>query len=477
MDEKGIVSISVEKIYQHPDNPRKDLGDLSELSESIKKKGVMQNLTVIPGHWLTDEEWMEASQKYAGDPSDEIRTLLNKRWTSEGYTIIIGHRRCAAAKMAGLKELPCRIVDDMSKKDQVSTMLEENMQRNDLTIWEQANGFQMMLDLGDTEAQIAEKTGFSRTTIRHRLNIAKLNQAELKKKEMDEGFQITLKDLYELEKIEDIGTRDKILKEARNSRDLVWKAKQAAVEETRNRNKKLFVELFKKAGIKKAPAGAENERYSGKWDVLQSWQLDKEAPEDLKRFKGDNVRWVVFWNSEIAVIVPARKQDKKLSKYEINEKKKAKAKKELKQKHKAMYAEIDRFLMGIIKKEITPLKEEVELYKALILAMIKGNVDYYRSDLVTFYSGKGWYELEEDDPEKYKEFLEWEKNLSPLHLTIAYMSSIKKCEMYNYNVEYHRSNAEKVKAIVDFLARYGFSVSEEEQRMIEGTHELYWKKQ
>ena len=55
------------------------------------------------------------------------------------------------------------------------------MQRSDLTIYEQAQGFQLMLDLGDTEEQIAEKTGFSKTTIRRRLNIAKLNQDELKK--------------------------------------------------------------------------------------------------------------------------------------------------------------------------------------------------------------------------------------------------------------------------------------------------------
>ena len=375
MDDKGIVSIAVENIYQHPDNPRKDLGDLSELSDSIKKKGVMQNLTVIPGHWDEKLEWHE-----------------------EGYTLIIGHRRCAAAKMAGLKELPCRIVDDMSKKDQVSTMLEENMQRNDLTIWEQANGFQMMLDLGDTEAQIAEKTGFSKTTIRHRLNIAKLNPKELQKKEKDENFQLTLKDLYELEKIEDVKTRDKVLKAATDSRDLVWKAKQAVTEETKARNKKLFAELFKKAGIKKAPDGAENERYSGKWDILQSWQLDKEeAPKSLKKFK-EGALWVVFWGSEIAVIAPAKKQKKGLSEYEIKEKEKAKAKKELKQRHKTLYAEIDRFLMGIITKEISPLKEDVELYKALTLASIKGNVDYYRGDLANFYSGKGLYELEKDDP-------------------------------------------------------------------------------
>ena len=55
-------------------------------------------------------------------------------------------------------------------------MLLENIQREDLTIQEQAQGFQMMLDLGDTEDQIAEKTGFSKSTVRHRLNIAKLDQ-------------------------------------------------------------------------------------------------------------------------------------------------------------------------------------------------------------------------------------------------------------------------------------------------------------
>ena len=281
------------------------------------------------------------------------------------------------------------------------------------------------------------------------------------RKEKDENFQLSLKDLYELEKIEDIKTRDKVLKAATDSRDLVWKAKQAVTEETRIRNKKLFAELFKKAGIKKAPDGTENERYSGKWDILQSWQLDKEAPKSLKKFK-EGALWVVFWNSEIAVIAPAQKQKRELTEYEIKEKEKAKAKKELKQRHKALYAEIDRFLMGIITKEIAPLKEDVVLYKALILATIKGNVDYYRSDLANLFSGKSLYDLKEEEPDKYKEFLEWEKNLSPLHLAIAHMTSIKKCEMYNYNVEYHQENAGKVKAIVDFLAMYGFSISEEE---------------
>ena len=44
MEVKGIVTIGLEHIHPHPDNPRKDLGDLTELAESIKKNGIMQNL-------------------------------------------------------------------------------------------------------------------------------------------------------------------------------------------------------------------------------------------------------------------------------------------------------------------------------------------------------------------------------------------------------------------------------------------------
>ena len=55
MTTSGITNINAKLIHQHPDNPRKDLGDLTELSESIKKKGIMQNLTVIPGYWDEDK--------------------------------------------------------------------------------------------------------------------------------------------------------------------------------------------------------------------------------------------------------------------------------------------------------------------------------------------------------------------------------------------------------------------------------------
>lgn len=48
-----ITYIPIRQLYPHPDNPRKELGDLSELAASIKENGVYQNLTVIPGHYLS----------------------------------------------------------------------------------------------------------------------------------------------------------------------------------------------------------------------------------------------------------------------------------------------------------------------------------------------------------------------------------------------------------------------------------------
>ena len=145
-----ITMIPIGLLEHHPENPRKDLGDLTELTASIKKNGIMQNLTVI------------------ADPE-----------TSK-YLVVIGNRRLEAAKAAGLIELPC-VVKDLDHKAQISTMLEENMQRADLTIYEQAQGFQMMMDLGYSAADIAEKTGFGETTVRRRIKMAEMDAKLLKK--------------------------------------------------------------------------------------------------------------------------------------------------------------------------------------------------------------------------------------------------------------------------------------------------------
>lgn len=120
-----IAYIPIRQLHPHPDNPRKELGDLSELAASIKENGVYQNLTVIPGHYLGKQEYIARCIADGGDVSAAEAAWTPKAvWSSEDYTIIIGHRRAAAAQQAGKFELPCSVVD-MTEKEQLQTMMVE----------------------------------------------------------------------------------------------------------------------------------------------------------------------------------------------------------------------------------------------------------------------------------------------------------------------------------------------------------------
>lgn len=174
-----IVEIDIEKIYPHPRNPRKTLGDITELTNSIAMNGILQNLTVVP------------------KPDGKTGEFLS----------IIGFRRCAAAKKAKLQTVPC-VVSNMDEKQQVSTMMQENLQRSDLTILEQAEGFQMMLDLGDTVKSISETTGFSEATVRSRIKLMEYDYDKLQKS-VNRGA--TLQDFAELAEVKDTKLKNKVL--------------------------------------------------------------------------------------------------------------------------------------------------------------------------------------------------------------------------------------------------------------------------
>lgn len=192
-----MENILITALSPHPDNPRKQLGDLSELTESIKTFGVLQNLTVVPG----EEEGQ--------------------------YTVVCGHRRLAAALKAGIKELPCQIIENMDRKTQLSTMLLENMQRSDLTPQEEAQGFQMMLELGGSIAEICKQTGLSETKVRHRVKLNELDQKLLAEKMKGE---ISINDLIKLERIKDPARRNEVLEKI-GTNNFDWAVENAITEE------------------------------------------------------------------------------------------------------------------------------------------------------------------------------------------------------------------------------------------------------
>lgn len=136
--------ISTDLLDPNPEQPRVEIGDLSELIESIRDKGVLEPLLVKPNSG-------------------------NGRWM-----IIAGERRWRAARACGLKDVPC-IELDVDDRAIAEIALIENLQRKDLTAWEEADGLAALCDkFGYTHEEVARKIGKSRSTITESLSIANI---------------------------------------------------------------------------------------------------------------------------------------------------------------------------------------------------------------------------------------------------------------------------------------------------------------
>lgn len=127
--------IPIEDLQPNAEQPRKDRGDLRGLIDSVREKGVLEPLLV--------------------------RHLVE----SGKYMIIAGERRYHAARSAGLREVPC-IEKDADDSETLELALIENLQRKDLTPFEEADGVHALGDrLGLTHDDIAKRIGKSRPTI------------------------------------------------------------------------------------------------------------------------------------------------------------------------------------------------------------------------------------------------------------------------------------------------------------------------
>ncbi len=275
-----IEFVPVDLIDPHPHNPRRNLGDLTELAESIKSQGIRQNLLLVP--------------------QPEEHAVSNGR-----YTAVIGHRRLAAAKLAELEDVPCVIDEQLSEAQQIELMLLENIQRNDLSPIEEAEGYQQLLDLGIPVRQIVETTGRSEKTVTARIRLMKL-PAEVKEKV--HNHQATLEDAAQLDAFvghpkllskvaSGLGTSNFrwYLDDAR--RELKW----AAVK------KQLQAEL-KKAGISRK-TGGDSYAYG---DYRQVAVLTKVADlaKAIKEGIPDTAVWVDRQSFGIVIIRPVTDEER-----------------------------------------------------------------------------------------------------------------------------------------------------------------------
>ena len=140
----GVVYLCTEDIDPCPVQPRKNFDEesLSELSESIKSYGILNPLTV--------------------------------RMRGGKYELVAGERRLRAARLAGLKEVPCMLVD-VNMEGASLIALVENLQRKDLDFIEEALGInQLIIMFGMSQEEAARRIGKSQSAVANKLRLLKL---------------------------------------------------------------------------------------------------------------------------------------------------------------------------------------------------------------------------------------------------------------------------------------------------------------
>lgn len=431
-----ITNIEVTKLLQHPDNPRKNIGDVTELAESIKARGILQNLTVVPA-----ENGM--------------------------YTVIIGHRRLAAAKQAGLTEVPCAVVD-MDYKTQLSTMLLENMQRSDLTVYEQAQGMQMMFDLGVPVAEIVEKTGFAETTVRKRLKIATLPTKQMQQA-VERGGK--LEDYVQIADIKNEKERCELLKKV-GTRDFEFSL-------TRAKNRQIEAEKMPlvKAELKSIGAKAvKGQIYSSAYEWIKQCEIVGWKEGTFKKPKGKEELFFEITSYGMAYLmrkkakVPKKKEEKSECEQRIDS-----ANRELMRLTKTAYECRVNFVKNftaVEKHKETIIKWLVQFAGCTITDYCLCNRKYINSEI-------GSDEKYSVDAPKWRQFIAEDKRAP---IVVAYALAGDDENRGYYTAGWYASNnaksapeyrgSQSLDRIYEFLCELGYEMSETELQLQSGEHEL-----
>lgn len=144
LDSSRVLFLPVDDIMPNPDQPRKDFSQqsLEELAQSIRELGLLQPLTV--------------------------------RRHSEYWELVAGERRLRAAKLAGLREVPCLSLQIDSQRSSLLALV-ENLQRRDLDFWEEAMALERLISIYHlSQDEAARRIGKSQSAVANKLRLLKL---------------------------------------------------------------------------------------------------------------------------------------------------------------------------------------------------------------------------------------------------------------------------------------------------------------
>lgn len=442
-----ITSIPVTMLEHHPDNPRKNIGDVSELTASIKAKGILQNLTVVP----SPEE-------------------------AEKYYVVIGNRRLEGAKAAGLKEVPA-VISDMDYKTQIETMMVENIQRQDLTVIEQAEGMQMMLDLGSSVEEVSDKTGFSVSTVRRRL---KLNEYDKKKVTAAQERGASLDDFVKLEQVKNKSDRNKLLK-VMGTADFGLVFKRTLEEQ---KNKELEKLALKELRTFAEPFPENEYTWSGKWErkhnlcyLLKNFKPGKCVPKDKSKKYYYEINHYGDWRVNIYIKNENYMANTGRPKKTEEQKQSDRTVRQLNKIAKDHYELRKEFILNLAQ------KKNIKDYQEICLGTIMSLMFYYGYINNNYNFNKIIYEFFEVDDlyadrERIKE--SYYSNPAGMTVLLTYRLLEDADTMNCYNrwtseskVRFNKN--EKLDRIYKFLSDLGYEMSTEETEITTGTSELYQK--
>lgn len=443
----SVVNMPIEYLVPHPQNPRKDLGNLEELTASIKENGIYQNLTVIP---INEEA-----------PDEEPK-----------YMVVIGYRRLEAAKRAGLQEVPCAIVRGMTETRQLQTMLLENMQRSDLTVYEQAQGFQQLLDFGMDIEDISQQSGFSKSTIRRRLEIAKLDQNKLK--EISSTRQLSLKEFDALARIKNLEARNKAMEKI-GTNDFALAVNLAVEKEKLDANMPVFLADMERLGIKKFPDSAN--KYSSKYRRVGSLDLyEYEVTKDKIPKKTEGLYYEASYPRKVEFYVKETKKAKIIKK-SAKELEKEKRIKEAWFKVDAMAATHYELRKAFVENLRGTAKQREAVYMGAYSLIVLRSVAYMSCGDISKEAGMDnkYFDPRRDEKAVKLAYESYDNTQKCIEVIYKLFNDNEK-EFYanGYRAGYpeYKFNP-RLEAMYHWLTKLGYQMSSEEKLIAAGTHEIF----
>lgn len=175
-----VIEIDMDRIYPNPNQPRHifDKEELEDLAASIKNNGLIQPIIV--------------------------------RRIDMGFELVAGERRLRAARLCGMTEISCIVVETTERGSAMMSLV-ENMQRKDLNFFEEAEAINTMIDLfGLTQEDVAVRLGKTQSAVANKLRLLKLSRSD-RIKITEYGF--TERHARALLKVEDPELRREVINE------------------------------------------------------------------------------------------------------------------------------------------------------------------------------------------------------------------------------------------------------------------------